>query len=189
MLTKLDGVCAVVPVQPGVPCRSKAGFVCFAGLRAKSLISKAHRGFTLVEAMIVVAIIGILASVAIPIYADYSTRTKMSEAILAASVCRTSITKVYQRGLTAPGAGNWGCESNISTYVSAITTDDDGVVTVTVTNASPAVNGLKIQMVPYISGVPANIASNRGDDIKEWRCGPATTGGVDRKFLPASCRF
>lgn len=153
------------------------------------LRSALERGFTLVEVMIIVAVIGVLASIAIPIYADYSTRTKMAEVILAASACRTAISEVYSGSNTAPGAGNWGCEStNTSKYVSSITTDDDGVVTVTVANASPSVDGLKIQMVPYISG-PATIASNFGEGIKEWRCGPTTVAGVDRKLLPNSCRY
>jgi type IV pilus assembly protein PilA len=66
--------------------------------------------------MIVVAIIGILAAVALPAYQDYTKRAKMSEVILAASACRTTITEVYQSGSqTQVAAGNWGCESTSST--------------------------------------------------------------------------
>src|SRR5258708_29204189 len=70
-----------------------------------------QKGFTLIELMIVVAIIGILAAVALPAYQDYTVRAKMSEVILAASACRTSITEVYQTGGTPPAANSWGCEN------------------------------------------------------------------------------
>src|SRR6266850_2453409 len=68
-----------------------------------------QKGFTLIELMIVVAIIGILAAVALPAYQDYTIRAKMSEVILAMSSCRTSITEVYQSGPTTPPvADGWG---------------------------------------------------------------------------------
>ena len=71
-----------------------------------------QKGFTLIELMIVVAIIGILAAVALPAYQDYTARAKMSEVILAASACRTSVTETYQSNNFAslPAAGAWGCE-------------------------------------------------------------------------------
>src|SRR5690349_6057213 len=63
-----------------------------------SMKRQLQQGFTLIELMIVVAIIGILAAVALPAYQDYTKRAKMSEVILAASACRTTITEVYQSG-------------------------------------------------------------------------------------------
>src|SRR5205823_14375339 len=94
---------------------------------------KIQQGFTLIELMIVVAIIGILAAVALPAYQDYTIRAKMSEIILAMSACRTSITEVYQSGGTAPAANNWGCEGGVmSKYVAGISTNTNGVVTGTV---------------------------------------------------------
>jgi type IV pilus assembly protein PilA len=151
-----------------------------------------QKGFTLIELMIVVAIIGILAAVALPAYQDYTIRAKMSEVILAMSACRTSITEVYQSGGSAPGLNGWGCEvtSGVSTkYVSAITTDDNGVVQATVRNVSSSVDTSVVQLTPLsAAGTPAVFVPNAAAALYGWSCGPAATKGVNPKFLPGSCR-
>src|SRR2546425_9045688 len=80
----------------------------------------AQRGFTLVELMIVVAIIGILAAVAMPAYQDYTVRAKMSEVILVMSACRTTITELYQSSSSPPGANNWQCEARSEEHTSEL---------------------------------------------------------------------
>jgi type IV pilus assembly protein PilA len=153
-------------------------------------MKRLQQGFTLIELMIVVAIIGILAAVALPAYQDYTIRAKMSEIILAMSACRTSITEVYQSGGTPPAANAWGCEAVASKYVGGLATDTNGVITATVQNISPDVNGSVVTLAPLINGTTvANTTDNMGQGLFGWRCGGTADGtNVLAKYLPGSCR-
>ncbi len=159
-----------------------------------------QQGFTLIELMIVVAIIGILAAVALPAYQTYTVKAKVSEGILAASQCRTTISEVYQTGTTAaaPAANGWGCEQTASNgsskYVSTVTTDVNGKIFVTLgtdTSLSAASSNV-LTLVPLDSGSAALQAASIGStQVYQWRCGNSATDGTSStllKYLPGSCK-
>jgi len=154
-------------------------------------MKRVQQGFTLIELMIVVAIIGILAAVALPAYSDYTVKAKVSEVVLASSQCRTAVAEVYQ---TAPAgktmAGNdFGCEtaSQSSKYVASVVTDANGVITVTASNAADlkGAAGMAIKLTPTDSSGTA-LTFAPGTQVAGFKCAPVSADKA--KWLPGSCK-
>jgi len=145
------------------------------------MIQKSQQGFTLIELMIVVAIIGILAAIALPAYQDYTARSQMSEAMSLASGAKTAVTEFYQSNGSWPpsqtSAGLSAATSITGKYVAQVAvTANTGVITATMKAGAPVATGVR-------SATLVLTPTDRGGAI-EWAC----TSGAAAKFVPSSCR-
>jgi type IV pilus assembly protein PilA len=147
-------------------------------------MKRVQQGFTLIELMIVVAIIGILAAIAIPAYQDFTIRSKVTELINAAGVCKTSVAEYYQAKGVFPGAADSGCSTvGTANTTPPVVTANTGVITVT------AFGGLLTQLTGNASGtilVYTPVTAGAGAAITEWDCKTGTL--ITAKYLPATCR-
>ncbi len=138
-------------------------------------MKKVQQGFTLIELMIVVAIVGILAAIALPAYQDYITRSKVSELVIQADGCKTAVAEYYSTTGTLPtDTAASGCTSQQSQYVSGLAVAA-GVITVSGTSAVPA--GIDIVLTP---------AATSTDQPLTWTC--STSTAANGKYVPSNCR-
>jgi type IV pilus assembly protein PilA len=141
-------------------------------------IKSRERGFTLIELMIVVAIVGILAAIAIPAYQDYVARSQVSEGTMIASSLKIALTDYYQSQGVCPPTNTYDDNSG-GRYTATAVHDAACVITVTLRGVVPVtapVRGYQFTFTPTFTG----------NDLTNWTCAPSGGGLV--KYLPSGCR-
>lgn len=136
-------------------------------------MKRVQQGFTLIELMIVVAIVGILAAIALPAYQDYIIRSKMAEPVAAIAACKTSVAEFYSTKTTLPTGTEAGCQTTTSQYLSSLDVSA-GVITATATNTGIA--DCNLVLTPTTASTGAEIPTWTGSTT----CAP--------KYVPSSFR-
>jgi type IV pilus assembly protein PilA len=141
-----------------------------------------QQGFTLIELMIVVAIIGILAAVALPAYQDYTVRARVSEAVIFADAAKVTVAENAANGSSDLSLG-WDQPAGTENVASVVITGNNGLITVTTT----AKSGGAGKVVVFKSS-PALAASAVATERLSWSCNAAAGTTVVAKYLPSQCR-
>jgi len=140
-----------------------------------------QKGFTLIELMIVVAIIGILAAVALPAYQDYTVRARVTEGLSLAGAAKTAVAENASAGATSLALG-WTAPSATQNVASLSVSDTNGTITITYTARA---GGSDIQLVPSAEGATALATGTPPTGAIQWFC---TAGGLAQKYRPSNCR-
>jgi len=152
-------------------------------------MKQVQKGFTLIELMIVVAIIGILAAIALPAYQDYTVRSKISEAMLALDGCKIGVAEFLQSNNAFPADANAaGCNTTSTKYVTGLAVNNaSGAITVTIQGTGSAADGDTLTLQPTSDAARTTALAAAGTAIQGWSCG--TSGGATHyKYFPAGCR-
>ncbi|MFC6380476.1 pilin [Psychrobacter glacincola] len=158
--------------------------------------TNSQSGFTLIELMIVIVIVGVLSAVALPTYQDYITKTKALEAISAANSCRISVVDVVQpsSAVDVSIALASACDHFVPTkYVKSVSVSIDGIITVLADEANLTAltaTSNALTLAPIQTGSNALVGiTDGGKTIAGWRCGSVADGTtIPAKYLPSSCR-
>ncbi len=143
-------------------------------MKALKMKQAVQRGFTLIELMIVVAIIGILAAVAIPAYQDYTVRARVTEGLNLATSAKVAVSETWQNdGAFALARSGWTAPNATVNVASVVVTDATGVITITM-DATRA-RGAVLTLTPTFAA----------DQPVVWRC---TSAAAVHRFVPAECR-
>ena len=136
-------------------------------------MKRIQKGFTLIELMIVVAIIGILAAVALPAYQEYTVRAKVSEVMLAASSARVGVAEYVNTYSALPSAASFTPEMQLTKYVQSVSWD--GTKIIALAQGEAKITGSTIEL-------SATLVNNNSQ--VNWAC----AGTIDAKYRPSSCK-
>lgn len=144
------------------------------------MMKQVQQGFTLIELMIVVAIIGILAAVALPAYQDYTVRAKVTEGLSLASAAKTTIAENAASGSSPLNLG-WSFGGSTTNVTSVVVNSTNGAITITYASSAGAGT---IILAPSAGGSALSAGSIPTAEI-QWTC---TGGNLQQKYRPSNCR-